>query len=318
MGKAIRADKRGSSRFKDKLIEYKKDLSKNRIVYIMLIPVIAYFILFKYIPLGGIQIAFKNFSPFKGMLNSPWVGLEHFTNFFSSYYCWRLLKNTLLINISDIIFGFPAPIILALLLNEIRNNYFKRTIQTITYMPHFISTVVICGMILDFLSRDGVVNNLLNMVGIDSISFMSLPEWFRPVYVSTNIWQQVGWSSIIYLAALSGIDPQLYEAATIDGANRFKQLLNVTIPGIMPTIIIMLILRTGSIMTVGFEKIMLLYNPSTYETADVISTFVYRKGILEMSYSYSTAVDFFNSIINFILLVSVNKLSRKVSETSLW
>ncbi len=306
------------ARLKNILREYADDLSKNKIIYVMLLPVIIYFIVFKYIPLYGLQIAFKNFSPFKGIINSPWVGLKNFVDFFSSYYCWRLIRNTLLINVFDILFGFPAPIILALLLNEVKNSYFKRTIQTITYLPHFISMVVICGMILDFFSRDGVVNNVTNLFGIESIPFMTEPGWFRPIFVGTNIWQQVGWGSIIYLAALTNIDPQLYEASIIDGAKRFKQLIHITLPGIMPTIIIMLIIRMGSIMTVGFEKVLLLYNPNTYETADVISTFVYRKGILEMNYSYSTAVSFFNSIINFLLLFSVNKICRKVSETSLW
>lgn len=318
MNLPVKAARNGKRRFACVLREYAYDLKRNKMIYLMLLPVVAYFVIFKYVPLFGIQIAFKNFSPFKGIIGSPWVGLKNFKSFFESYYFVRLLSNTLLISIFDIIAGFPAPIIFALMLNEIRSKRFKSAVQTISYLPHFISTVVVGGMILDFFSRNGVVNNVLNIFGIDTISFMSSPEWFRPIFVGTNIWQHMGWSSIIYLAALSGIDIQLYEAATIDGANRFKQLIYVTIPGILPTIIIMLILRLGSIMTVGFEKIMLLYNPATYQTADVISTFVYRKGILESSYSYSTAVDLFNSMINFTLLVIVNKFSKKVSETSLW
>lgn len=314
----VKAVRNGKRRFACVLREYAHDLKRNKMIYLMLLPVVAYFVIFKYVPLFGIQIAFKNFSPFKGIFGSPWVGLDNFKSFFESYYFVRLLRNTLLISVFDIIAGFPAPIIFALLLNEIRNKRFKSSIQTITYLPHFISTVVVGGMILDFFSRNGVVNNVLNMLGIDTIAFMSSPEWFRPIFIGTNIWQHMGWSSIIYLAALSGVDVQLYEAATIDGANRFKQVIYVTIPCILPTVIIMLILRLGSVMTVGFEKIMLLYNPATYKTADVISTFVYRKGILESSYSYSTAIDLFNSAINFTLLVLVNKLSKKVSETSLW
>ncbi len=314
----VKAARKGKRRFARVLREYAHDIKRNRMIYLMLLPVVAYFVIFKYVPLFGIQIAFKNFSPFKGIIGSPWIGLDNFKSFFESYYFVRLLRNTLLISIFDIIAGFPAPIIFALLLNEIRNKRFKSTIQTISYLPHFISTVVVGGMILDFFSRNGVVNNILNIFGIDTISFMSSPEWFRPIFIGTNIWQQMGWSSIIYLAALSGVDVQLYEAATIDGANRFKQVIYVTIPSILPTVIIMLILRLGSIMTVGFEKIMLLYNPAIYDTADVISTFVYRKGILESSYSYSTAIDLFNSVINFTLLVLVNKFSKKVSETSLW
>ena len=314
----VKAARNGTRRFARVLREYAHDIKRNRMIYLMLLPVVAYFVIFKYVPLFGIQIAFKNYSPFKGIIGSPWIGLDNFKSFFESYYFVRLLRNTLLISIFDIIAGFPAPIIFALLLNEIRNKRFKSTIQTISYLPHFISTVVVGGMILDFFSRNGVVNNVLNIFGIDTISFMSSPEWFRPIFIGTNIWQQMGWSSIIYLAALSGVDVQLYEAATIDGANRFKQVIYVTIPSILPTVIIMLILRLGSIMTVGFEKIMLLYNPAIYDTADVISTFVYRKGILESSYSYSTAIDLFNSAINFTLLVFVNKFSKKVSETSLW
>lgn len=296
----------------------RKDLVKNRYIYIMLLPVIAYYIVFHYVPLYGAQIAFKDFSPAKGIWESPWAGFKHFEEFFNSYYFGRLLRNTLLISLYDLIFGFPAPIILALLLNEIKNDIFKRTVQTVTYLPHFISLVVVCGMIIDFLARDGLINNILNYFGIESIPFMIKPEWFRTIYVASGIWQGVGWGSIIYLAALSNIDPQLYEAATIDGAGRFKQALHVTLPGILPTIIIMLILRLGQMLNVGSEKILLLYNPSTRETADVISTFVYRKGILEASYSYSTAVGLFNSVINFALLMTANFISRKVTETSLW
>jgi putative aldouronate transport system permease protein len=296
----------------------RKDLVKNRYIYIMLLPVITYYIVFHYVPLYGAQIAFKNFTPSKGIWDSPWVGFKYFEEFFNSYYFERLLRNTVLISLYDLIFGFPAPIILALLLNEIKSNIFKRTVQTVTYLPHFISLVVICGMIIDFLARDGLVNNILNRFGIESIPFMIKPEWFRTIYVASNIWQGIGWGSIIYLAALSNIDPQLYEAATIDGAGRFRQVLHVTLPGILPTVVIMLILRLGQMLNVGSEKILLLYNTSTYETADVISTFVYRKGILEASYSYSTAIGLFNSVINFALLVIANFISRKATETSLW
>jgi len=284
----------------------------------MLLPVAVYFIGFHYIPLLGAQIAFRNFSPMKGLWASPWVGFKHFIDFFHSYYFVRLFRNTIFLNFFDILCGFPAPIVLALLLNELRNDSFKRLVQTITYLPHFISVVVICGMILDFFSRDGVINTLLVVIGLDAIPFMIESSWFRPIYVGSNIWEQVGWGSIIYLAALTNVDQELYEAATIDGAKRFKQLIHVTLPGILPTIVVMFILRMGKIMTVGFEKVLLLYNPNTYETADVISTFVYRKGILEMSYSYSTAVSLFNSAINFVILLIFNKMCRKLSETSLW
>ena len=284
----------------------------------MLLPVLLYYLIFHYQPMYGAQIAFRDFSPARGVLFSRWVGLFHFQTFFESYYFWRLLRNTLLINFYDVLFGFPAPIILALLLNEVRNSAYKRVVQTITYLPRFISMVVVCGLIIDFFSRDGLVNNLLNTVGVESIPFMIEPGWFRPVFVSSGIWQTAGWSSIVYLAALSNIDPQLYEAATIDGAGRWRQTVNITVPGILPIVIIMLILRMGRMMNVGVEKVLLLYNPTTYETADVISTFVYRKGIMEASYSYSAAVGLFNSAINFTLLVLVNRLSRRLTETSLW
>ena len=294
------------------------DLAKHKGIYYMLAPVVLYYLLFHYQPMYGAQIAFKNFSVGQGISGSPWVGFEHFINFFNSYYFWRLLRNTLLINVYDVLFGFPAPILLALLLNEIKNNAFKRTIQTITYLPHFISLVVVAGLIVDFCSRTGLVNDILEILGFEPVVFMLQPSWFRTIFVGSGIWQNLGWGSIIYLAAMAGIDPQLYEAATIDGAGRWKQVLNVTIPGITPTVIILLILRFGQMMNVSSEKILLLYNPNTYETADVISTFVYRQGLIGMDYSYSSAVGLFNSVINFILLVSVNRISRKLSETSLW
>lgn len=295
-----------------------KDLTRNKAIYFMLIPVIAYFLIFHYVPMYGAQIAFRIFSPSKGIWQSQWVGFKHFIDFFNSYYFWRLIRNTFVLNIYDVIFGFPAPIILALLLNEVKSTVYKRTVQSITYMPHFISIVVICGLVIDFLSLDGLINNLLNFVGIKSISFMTKPEWFRAVYVASDIWQGMGWGSIIYLAALSGIDTELYLSAMVDGANKLKRMWYITLPGIMPTVVILLILRMGQMMRIGAEKILLLYNASTYETADVISTFVYRKGLLEMNYSYGAAVGLFNSVINFTLLVFVNRISKKVTEISLW
>lgn len=296
----------------------KNDLVRHKYIYIMLIPVVLYYLIFQYQPMYGAQIAFRDFSPRLGLWKSEWVGLKYFTSFFNNYYFWRILRNTVVISFYDIIFGFPAPIILALLLNEIRSSFFKRTVQTITYLPHFISMVVICGMIVDFLASDGIINSLIQAFGGNSKQFLIKPEWFRTIYVGSGIWQGIGWGSIIYLAALSGINPELYEASVVDGANRWKQTINITIPGILPTIIIMFILRIGSMLSVGSEKILLLYNPNTYETADVISTFVYRKGILEMDYSFSTAVGLFNSIINFVLLLVANRMSKKISEVSLW
>jgi len=284
----------------------------------MLLPVLVYYVIFHYGPMYGAQIAFKDFRPFKGVLGSDWVGFIHFTDFFNSYYFGRLIRNTIVLNVMDIVFGFPAPIILALLLNELKNQRFKKITQTITYLPHFISLVVICGFILDFLRRDGLINQLLRGFGVEAIPFMIIPGWFKPIFVASNIWQHIGWSSIIYLAALSSINPEIYEAAKIDGASRWRQMWAVTIPGIMPTIIILLILRIGRMMEVGVEKVLLLYNPTIYETADVITSFVYRKGLIEANYSYSAAVGLFNSVINFTLLVLVNKISKRLTETSLW
>lgn len=295
-----------------------RDLKLNKYVYLMLIPVVAYYIVFYYVPMYGLQIAFKDFSPGLGLWESPWVGFQHFESFFNSYYFWRLLRNTLLLSFYELLFGFPAPIILALLLNELRSVVFKRAVQTITYMPHFISIVVISGMLVDFLARDGLINIVLSWFGVEPIAFLGESSWFRTIFVSSNIWQSVGWGSIIYLSAMSGIDPSLYEAAKVDGASRWKQTMHITLPGIMPTVIILLILQIGTLMSVGTEKILLLYNSTTYETADVIGTFVYRKGILESDFSYSSAVGLFNSVINFILLISANAISRRTSDTKLW
>lgn len=295
-----------------------KDFIKNKFVYMMAVPMLLYYILFHYQPMYGAIIAFKNFSPGRGIIDSPWAGLYHFKSFFEGAFFWRIFRNTFLINIYDIIFGFPAPIILALLINEIRKIFFKRLVQTVTYLPHFISLMVICGMIIDFTSSNGIINDIIELLGGERRTLLLKPELFRTIYISTNIWQSVGWGSIIYLSALTGIDPQLYEASIIDGAGRWRQTISITIPGILPTIIIMLILRLGRMMDVGFEKVILLYNPSTYETADVISSFVYRKGLLEFNYSFSAAVGLFNSIINFSMLVTANWISRKANETSLW
>ncbi|MCM8901801.1 ABC transporter permease subunit [Caldicoprobacter algeriensis] len=298
--------------------QIKTDIIRNKYIYIMALPVVAYYIIFHYMPMYGAIIAFKEFNPALGIIRSPWVGLKHFKDFFEGVYFWRLIRNTLLISIYSLVWGFPAPIILALLLNEVKNNYFKRTVQTISYLPHFISLVVVCGIIKDFTSTDGVINDIIEFLGGERTNFLMIPEWFRPIYVGSGIWQEVGWGSIIYLAAITNIDPQLYEAATIDGASRWKQTWHITLPGIVPTIVILLILRLGGLMSVGFEKIILLYNSATMETADVISSYVYRRGLLDFDYSFSAAVGLFNSVINLILITSANKFSRKISETSLW
>jgi putative aldouronate transport system permease protein len=294
------------------------DLIKYKYIYLMALPVLLYYIAFHYVPIYGALIAFKDFSPGLGIWGSPWVGFQHFQSFFESIYFWRVLRNTFMISFYELIFGFPAPIILALLLNEVKNRFFKRTVQTVTYLPHFISLVVVCGMIKDFTMSNGIINDIILMFGGSRSSLLQNPDLFRTIFVSSGIWQEVGWGTIIYLAALSGIDQEQYEAAAIDGAGRFKQILHVTLPGIMSTIIILLILRLGRMLSVGFEKVILLYNPATFETADVISSFVYRRGLQEFDWSFSAAVGLFNSVINFALLLLANRLSRKTNETSLW
>ena len=296
----------------------KKEYNYNKELYLMILPVIIFFLVFMYFPMYGASIAFKNFSPAKGIAGSDWVGLKHFTRFFSSIYFVRVLKNTLIISVASLGFGFPAPIILALLLNEVRTRWFKNTVQTITYLPHFISLVVIIGLLKEFTVSTGLINDILVMFGFERFPLLQKPEAFRTLYITSEIWQTIGWNSIIYLAALSGVDEQLYEAARIDGANRWKQTIHITLPSIKSTIVILLILRMGRLFTVGFEKIILMYSPSTYEVADVISSYVYRSGLLDMNYSYSTAVGLFNSIMNFTLLILANWLSKRYARTSLW
>lgn len=294
------------------------DVKRHWSIYVMALPVIAYYLIFHYGPMYGLQIAFKDFSPAQGILGSPWVGFKHFESFFNGIYFWRLIKNTILINLYDLLFGFPAAIILALLLNEIRNSAFKRVVQSISYLPHFISIVVVAGMMVDFLSRNGLINQIIGGFGIEPIDFLQKEGWFRFLFVSSGIWQGIGWGSIVYLAAMATIDPTLYEAAKMDGANRWKQTLHITIPGIMPTIVILFILQMGNMLSVGSEKVLLLYNPLTYGTADVISTYVYRKGVLEASYSFTAAVGLFNSVISFILIVAANTFVKRISENKLW
>ena len=287
-------------------------------VYLMALPVVAYFIIFHYLPMGGVAMAFQDYSVKKGILGSDWVGLTHFQSFFSSVYFWRLLRNTLLISFYGLLFSFPLPIVFALCLNEVRNAKFKKGIQTISYLPYFISVVVVVSILMDFTKSDGVITKLVESLGGKGGALIAKPEWFRSLYIGSNMWQHLGYNSIIFISALSAIDMELYEAAKIDGAGRWKQTLHITIPGITSTIVILLILRVGQIMTVGYEKIILMYSPAVYETADVISSYVYRQGIIDTNYSYSTAVNLFNSAVNFAVLFVANKISRKFSETSLW
>jgi len=284
----------------------------------MIAPAIVLFAVFQYVPMYGITIAFKDYNIADGILGSEWAGLKHIYNFVNDPFFYRIIRNTLLINIYELIFAFPAPIILALLLNEVRSPFFKRFTQSISYLPHFISTVITVGILMKLASTDGVINHLLAFLGLPEQNFFGDAGWFRTLYIGSGIWQSVGWASIIYLAALTGIPDDLYEAARIDGAGRFQQIGYITLPGIMPTIVIIFILNIGSMLSVGFEKVYLMYNPAIYETADVISTYVYRRGIQGMDYSYAAAIGLFNAVIAFILLISANSASKRAGQNSLW
>lgn len=295
------------------------DVTKNWALYLMILPVAAYFIIFCYWPMYGVQIAFKDYNVAKGIIGSPWTGFRHFQRFFNSYHFWPLIKNTISLSLYTLAASFPAPIILSLLINEVTNSKFKRTVQTVTYAPHFLSTVVLAGMLTTFLSpQTGIVNHLIEALGGERIYFMGEPAWFKHIYVWSGVWQHTGWNAIIYLAALTSISPELHEAAIIDGANKLQRIWHVNIPGILPTAIILLILNLGQVMNVGFEKVFLLQNDLNMKASDVISTYVYRTGLLGAQYSFSTAVGLFNSIINFVLIIVVNNISRKVTEVGLW
>lgn len=292
---------------------------KNRYLYLLFLPVFVWYILFCYVPMYGVIIAFKKFNIFTGIAQSPWAGFIYFEQFFKSVFFWRLIKNTLLISLYGLVFCFPAPILLALLFNELKDGPFKRTAQTISYLPHFVSTVIIVSMFVEFLSpRGGLINNLIALFGGERVYFLGNPKYFRMLYTLMDIWRSVGWGTIIYLAALTGIDPALYEAAVLDGCGRFRQALNVTLPSIAPTIVIMFIFRVGQLLSVGSESILLMYNPAIYETADVISTYVYRRGLVDNQYSFAAAVGLFNAVIGMALISVTNAVSRRVSETSLW
>ncbi|MDI6619377.1 MAG: ABC transporter permease subunit [Clostridiales bacterium] len=296
-----------------------KSLENDFDLYLMLVPMILFFILFSYKPLTGLVIAFKDYSPFRGIWGSKWVGIQYFKEFFTGPYALRTIKNTLVISLTSLIIGFPMPIIFALLLNELRAIRFKKTVQSISYLPHFLSTVIVCGIVVNFLSpTTGVVNTLLKMMGFKPIYFLSIPKFFVPIYTIMGIWKNTGYDSIIYIAALTSISDELYEAATVDGAGRWQQFIYITLPSLMPTIVIMLLIRLGNILNVGYEAIILLYNPSIYTTADVINTFVYRVGITEGRYDYATAIGLFNSVVAFIIVIIFNKISNKLTDTGLW
>ena len=297
---------------------YISNIIHNPMLYLMALPVIAYYITFHYLPMYGVVIAFKNYVPARGIWESPWVGLEHFNTFFTSSYFLRLLRNTLSINLKELLFSFPIPILFAILLNEVRSTKFRRIAQSVTYMPHFVSTVVICGLLVDFTKSTGVLTNLFVTLGMPRVNMLSVPEYFQGIFIGGIVWQSFGWDSIIYFAALTGIDPALYDAACVDGAGRFRQTLHITLPGIAPTIVVLMLLRIGSMMSISWDRIVLLYNPLTYATADVLSSYVYRIGLTKMQYSFATAVSLFNSVINILLLIGANSLSKRVSENSLW
>lgn len=295
------------------------DMKRNYILYLMILPVVAYYIIFAYVPMYGVQLAFKDYIARKGIWGSPFVGLEHFKRFFDNYNFALLIKNTIGISLYSLLVGFPIPIIFALMLNYLRHEKLKKTVQMVSYAPYFISTVVMCGMLIIFLQPDtGIFNTLGRYFGLESVDFLSRPKLFKSIYVWSGVWQGLGWSSIIYISALSGVDYQLHEAAIVDGATKLQRIWHVDLPSIKPTIIMLLILNMGQIMNVGFDKVFLLQNSLNFKASDVISTYVYRVGLINNDYGYSTAVGLFNSVINLLLVVSANKIAKKLTSESLW
>lgn len=304
---------------KQKLVWFTDHMRNEWQLYVMLLPAIVWFVLFLYKPMYGLQIAFKDYSIFRGVAASPWAGWEHFQTLFSNDQFIRAFWNTIKISALNLLFGFPAPIILALLFNEILNAVYKRTTQTIVYLPHFISSVIIAGIVITaFSPTAGIVNAVMGWFGLDSIYFLTRPEWFRPIFVGTGIWQEAGFGSIVFLAAIAGVNPSLYESAVVDGASRWQMMWKITLPSIMPTIIIMLIIRIGNVMEVSFEMIILLYQPATYSTADVVNTWVYRQGLENGQYDVAAAAGLFNAVVAFVLVMIANTLARRYGRTSLW
>ena len=296
-----------------------KRILKDRYLLLLFLPCLIYYILFKYVPMWGVLISFKDFKPFIGFWGSEWVGLKHYIDFFNNPDAWRIIRNTLLLGVYTLLWCFPLPIVFALALNELTRPKFKKFVQTVSYMPHFLSAVVVCGMLNSFLSPvRGIVNIIINMFGGETINFLSTASWFRPIYVASEVWQTLGWGAIVYLAAITNVDPQYYEAAKLDGASRLRQIWSITLPCIAPTVATMLILRIGSILEVGLEKVLLLYSPAIYETSDIIATYVYRQGLVSGNMSYATAIGLFSSVINLVLLVSANYFSKKFADTGLF
>ncbi|SFB29261.1 putative aldouronate transport system permease protein [Cohnella sp. OV330] len=294
-------------------------IKRDRIFLLLLAPTMIFYIMFRYVPMFGITISFMDYNLFKGIAGSPWVGLKYYRMFFENPDARIIIKNTVLLGFYKLLFGFPAPIVLALMLNEVRSMLFKRFVQTVSYMPYFLSIVVVASMIDMFLSPStGWLNHALQSMGFPAVNFLQEPGWFRTIFVSSEIWQQVGWGSIIYLAAVTTIDPQLYEAARMDGAGRLKQIWHVTLPGLATTVAIMFLMQVGQILEISFEKVFLLSNAATYDTSDIISTYVYRIGLLQGNFSYGAAIDLFMGVIGFALVYVSNRISRRFSETSLW
>ncbi|MDB5586158.1 MAG: sugar transporter, rane spanning protein [Devosia sp.] len=306
-------------RFREYLRTLGEDLKRDWQLYLLLAPMVIWFVLFLYKPMDGLQIAFKDFSIFRGVAASPWVGFAHFQELFNNGLFIRAFFNTIIISSIGLIFAFPVPIILALMFNEVQSAVARRWAQTVVYLPHFISVVIVAGIVINFLSPStGVINILLKWVGLEPIYFLTQPEWFRTIFIGSSVWKEAGFESIVYLAAIAGVSPTLYESARVDGASRWQMMWRITLPCILPTIIIMLIIRIGNLVEVGFEYIILLYQPSTYETADVVSTFIYRTGLQGTQYDLATAAGLFNAVIAFVLVYSANRISRKLSSTSLW
>ena len=292
-------------------------LKRNWELYLFVVPALIYLLLYCYYPMYGVQIAFKNFRVTKGIAGSEWVGLEHFRKFFSNPSCRALIKNTLVISLYSLVVGFPLPIIFALTLNEVAPGRYKKLVQTVSYAPHFISTVVLVGMLNVFLSESGIINQLLSILGLRSVPFLSDAGMFRHIYVWSHIWQRTGYNSVIYIAALAGVSPELHEAAIVDGANKLQRILHIDLPAILPTAIILLIMSTGNMLSLGFEKVYLMQNDLNLGVSEIISTYVYKIGLLNAQYSYSTAIGLFNNVINLVILLTVNKVADKVSGTSL-
>ncbi|QXC52416.1 sugar ABC transporter permease (plasmid) [Agrobacterium salinitolerans] len=304
---------------RERLQDFWGDLRQDWQLYLLLAPMIIWFAVFLYKPMYGLIIAFQDFSIFRGIEKSPWVGFANFVELFHNDMFVRSFWNTIIISGLGLIFAFPVPIILALMFNEVQSGVARRWAQTVVYLPHFISVVIVAGIVINFLSPSiGIVNLLLKGLGFEPIYFLTQPEWFRPVYIGSSVWKEAGFESIVYLAAIAGVSPTLYESARVDGASRWQMMWRITLPCILPTIVIMLIIRIGNLVEVGFEYIILLYRPSTYETADVVSTFIYRTGLQGTQYDLATAAGLFNAVIAFVLVYSANRISRKVSSTSLW